>query len=372
MKVVKLGELVSVQTGKLDANASSLDGEYPFFTCAREPLRISDWKYDLDAILVAGNGDLNVKHYNGRFDAYQRTYILSSKDQGLVDTRYLYHFMDTYLETLRAQSIGGIIKYIKLGMLTDAPIPLPPLAEQKRIAAILDQADGLRRKRQHSLDRLSALGQAIFHEMFGDPTSNEMRWPKIGIKDTGIKIADGNYSSKYPTKDDFVEQGVPFIRANNMKAGEISDEDMRYISPQKHAELKKGHLCEGDILLTTRGQIGNVSLVPRRHQNSNINAQIVLLRPDKKSITSEYLFGLFSTQSMKSALEGLQTGVALQQLPVGKLKEVEIIVPPMYSQQQYADKARSLTEMRIQSYTAMVSAEQLFQSLQHRAFRGEL
>ena len=65
MSVVSLGELVSIQTGKLDANATSPDGAYPFFTCAREPLRIADWTNDLDAILVAGNGDLNVKHYRG-------------------------------------------------------------------------------------------------------------------------------------------------------------------------------------------------------------------------------------------------------------------------------------------------------------------
>jgi type I restriction enzyme, S subunit len=117
MRTVALGDLVAIQTGKLDANASSPDGEYPFFTCAHEPLRIANWKYDLDAILIAGNGDLNVKHYKGKFDAYQRTYILSSKTDR-VDTRYLFHFLDKYLDRLREQSIGGIIKYIKLGMLT--------------------------------------------------------------------------------------------------------------------------------------------------------------------------------------------------------------------------------------------------------------
>ena len=70
---VKLGDLTKIKTGKLDANASSEDGQYPFFTCSREPLKISNYSYDCECVLVAGNGDLNVKYYNGKFDAYQRT-----------------------------------------------------------------------------------------------------------------------------------------------------------------------------------------------------------------------------------------------------------------------------------------------------------
>ena len=76
--IVPLGTLVSIRTGKLDANASSKDGKYPFFTCAIEPLRIDSYSYDCECVLVAGNGDLNAKYYNGKFDAYQRTYINES------------------------------------------------------------------------------------------------------------------------------------------------------------------------------------------------------------------------------------------------------------------------------------------------------
>jgi type I restriction enzyme S subunit len=109
--MAKLGDLVRIRTGKLDANANDPEGEYPFFTCAREPLRISKHSYDCECVLVAGNGDLNVKYYSGKFDAYQRTYIIESLKSKVLDTRYLYHFMDIYLEKLRHMSIGGVIKY---------------------------------------------------------------------------------------------------------------------------------------------------------------------------------------------------------------------------------------------------------------------
>lgn len=121
----RFGDLVRIRTGKLDANASSSDGQYPFFTCAVAPLRIDHFAFDAKAVLVAGNGDLNVKYYEGKFNAYQRTYVIESTDEELLDPRFMYAFLDRYVAELRRQSIGGVIKYIKLGYLTEALIHLP-------------------------------------------------------------------------------------------------------------------------------------------------------------------------------------------------------------------------------------------------------
>lgn len=162
----KLGKLVRIRTGKLDANANDPEGKYPFFTCAKEPLQISSYSYDCECVLVAGNGDLNVKYYNGKFDAYQRTYILESLNHEILNVRYLHHFMDTYLENLRHQSIGGVIKYIKLGNLTEAEIPLPLISEQRRIATLLDKADALRAKRRESLAQMDTLFFFLQHQAF--------------------------------------------------------------------------------------------------------------------------------------------------------------------------------------------------------------
>ena len=137
---IKLGDLTRIKTGKLDANASSPDGKYPFFTCSREPLRINSYSYDCECVLVAGNGDLNVKYFNGKFDAYQRTYIIEENGAGKLFMPYLYYFLDGYVEELRKLSIGGVIKYIKLGNLTDALIELPDIQSQRAIVDILTKA----------------------------------------------------------------------------------------------------------------------------------------------------------------------------------------------------------------------------------------
>jgi type I restriction enzyme S subunit len=188
---VRLGDYVRIRTGKLDANASSPDGAYPFFTCSQEPLRISSFSYDCECVLVAGNGDLNVKYYAGKFDAYQRTYIVEALDNTKLNVRYLYCFLARYVERLRAMSIGGVIKYIKLDYLTEAKIPLPRVEEQWRIAEVLDRAEALRAKRRAALAQLDALTQSIFLDLFGDPLANPMGWPRLSLGSLLTNIESG-------------------------------------------------------------------------------------------------------------------------------------------------------------------------------------
>ena len=137
----RLGNLVSIRTGKLDANASSENGEYPFFTCGVDTLKIDKYAFDCEAVLLAGNGDFCVKYYSGKFNAYQRTYVIETLDSTALSVPYLYAWLRQYANELREKAIGGIIKYIKMGDLTEALIPLPSLEEQNRYEAIAQQAD---------------------------------------------------------------------------------------------------------------------------------------------------------------------------------------------------------------------------------------
>lgn len=138
---LRMGSLTKIRTGKLDANAADEDGEYPFFTCAVNTLRINEAAFEAKAVLVAGNGALNVKYYEGKFNAYQRTYVIESKDELTVHPRFLHIFLDLYVSELRKQAIGGVIKYIKLPYLKDAMVELPDLASQRRFAAIVESIE---------------------------------------------------------------------------------------------------------------------------------------------------------------------------------------------------------------------------------------
>lgn len=366
----ELGTLVDIQTGKLDANASSNDGQYPFFTCARKPLKIDNWKYDLDAVLVAGNGDLNVKHYKGKFDAYQRTYILSIPDIQKLNSRYLYYFMDTYLERLREQSIGGIIKYIKLGMLKNAQIPLPPLDEQKRIAAILDQADALRRLRQKSLDKLNTLAQSIFHEMFVEGHSES--WPTTLIDEVVLNVRTGPFGSQL-LHSEFVNKGIAVLGIDNVVSNKFLWAKPRFITSEKYEQLKRYTVQSGDVLITIMGTCGRCAIVPQGIPVAINTKHICCLRPDNEKVLSTFLKAAFLNHPKVLRQLGVEAkGAVMPGLNMGIIKSLNLPLPPLALQQQYADRLVELDLEIEREQRANLKSDELFSSLQQRAFRREL
>ena len=116
--------------------------------------------------MVAGNGDFNTKYYNGKFDAYQRTYIVESKDKTILTVPYIYRFLTQYIDILKEQAIGGVIKYIKLENLTLAPITVPSIDEQNRFIELADAIDKSNNKLKNSLEELELLYKKIVIEAF--------------------------------------------------------------------------------------------------------------------------------------------------------------------------------------------------------------
>lgn len=133
-----LGEVCEIETGRLNANAHEENGLYPFFTTAKEISRINTFKWDTEALLIAGNANVgDIKHYIGRFNAYQRTYVL--KDFKNISVRYLYHYISGYLKPyLEINKNASAMTYIVLSVLKNFQIPLPPLPVQQKIVQILD------------------------------------------------------------------------------------------------------------------------------------------------------------------------------------------------------------------------------------------
>lgn len=168
-----LGDLVTIKTGKLDANAAVEGGKYPFFTCSRDVYAIDTYDFDCEAILLAGNnavGDFNVKHYKGKFNAYQRTYVITVNDQKRVLYRFLYFQMLKSLKKFKAQSVGAGTKFLKLRMIKDLEIALPSLEEQQRVVSTMDslreETERLASIYERKLAALEALKKALLHQAF--------------------------------------------------------------------------------------------------------------------------------------------------------------------------------------------------------------
>ena len=168
-----LGDLVNIKTGKLDANAAVEGGKFPFFTCSRDIFAIDTYAFDCEAILLAGNnavGDFNVKHYNGKFNAYQRTYVITVNEKKRVLYRFLYFQMLKSLKKFKAQSVGAGTKFLKLGMIKELEIELPSLDEQQRIVSTMDavreETQRLARLYERKHAALAALKKSLLHQAF--------------------------------------------------------------------------------------------------------------------------------------------------------------------------------------------------------------
>ena len=179
---VRLGTVATISTGKLDANAAVTDGQFPFFTCSQTPLKIDKYSFDCPAVLLAGNGDFNLKHYTGKFDAYQRTYVI---EPVLLDLRFLYFTMSKYIGELTKNQRGSAIPYLKLGDITDPLIPLPPLPEQSRIVTRVEElmrlCDALEVKGQLQAAQHAQLVSTLLGTLTASTTPEELadHWQRV-------------------------------------------------------------------------------------------------------------------------------------------------------------------------------------------------
>ncbi|OUP58066.1 hypothetical protein B5F14_08395 [Faecalitalea cylindroides] len=356
---IKVGEITKIKTGKLDANAASADGEYPFFTCSKDPLKIDTYSYDCECVLVAGNGDLNVKYYNGKFDAYQRTYIIENNSNGLLYMPYLYYFLEGYIEELRKQSIGGVIKYIKIGNLTEASIELPPIEEQKYIVHLMNISSELIELRKKTIDKLNWLIKARFVEMFGNVPEEE----RVTIAEICKIITDGTHQ---PPK--FTNTGIPFLFVSNIITNEICYDAEKFISEETYTELIKRTPIEiGDILLSTVGSYGHPAIV-KTDRRFCFQRHIAYLKPKSDMVNSEYLRGAILSDNVQRQIDERVKGIAQKTLNLAEIRKIRLPLPPLKLQEQFADFVKQVDKSKLAVQKSLEKTQQLFDSLMQEYF----
>ena len=184
-EIAKLGKIAIIRTGKLDSNAAVIGGRYPFFTCDPNTLSIDVWAYDTEAVLLAGNnasGNYTAKYYKGKFNAYQRTYIIESANEEELNIRYLCYALNQQLRLLKTMSSGSTTKFLTVRMLDNLDIPLFGINIQTQIVNILSAYDDLIENNQKQIKLLEEAAQRLYKEWFVD-----LRFP--GHENT--KIVDG-------------------------------------------------------------------------------------------------------------------------------------------------------------------------------------
>ena len=368
---VKIGDITKIKTGKLDANASSEDGEYPFFTCSKEPLRISTYSYDCECVLVAGNGDLNVKYYNGKFDAYQRTYIIEDNSDGRLFMPYLYYFMEGYVEDLRKQAIGGVIKYIKLGNLTDAMIELPDVEIQKKIVNILSKTKGVLDSRRHQIDMLDNLIKARFVEMFGDARKNPNKYDTVSFIDIVEYMGDIGSNGANKVVVDHLdmkdkEDYAMMVRFTNFTKNDFTDA-VKYVSKEAYDFFKKSQIFGGELIICKIGSAGQNYVMPYLNRPVSLGLNQIMVRI-KDNILMPYLYQYLHTDYGEFLISGCINGAVTKTITKTELKKIPVMLPPMELQREFVAFVEQVDKSKVVVQKAFDETQMLYDSLLQEFF----
>ena len=359
--MARLGDYVRIRTGKLDANASSENGRYPFFTCAVEPLRIDSYSYDCECVLVAGNGDLNVKYYNGKFDAYQRTYIIESIDKSVLSVPYLYFFLDKYVETLRYEAIGGVIKYIKLGNLTEAQIPLLSLEEQAKVVCEIDKVNDLISLRKQQLQKLDELVKARFVELFGGISDSKI-YPYKTVKELTDVISGGTPSREV---NEYWENGtIPWVKTTELQNNVITEID-EYITKAGLDNSSAKLVPAGTILIAMYGQGKTRGMTGYLGVEACTNQACACILPSG-SINQKFLWQYFVLSY--DYLRDMAKGGNQPNLNSNIIKNYPVLYPPIELQNQFATFVKQVDKSKLAIQQSLDRLELLKKALMQKYF----
>lgn len=360
MEKEKLGDYTKIKTGKLDANASIENGLYPFFTCSNHILRINNYEYDCECVLVAGNGDLNVKYYNGKFNAYQRTYIIESENKNILNTKYMYYLIDSKIEQLRKNSIGGVIKYIKLNNLTDLVFEKIKLDEQIAIVKRLDTVKQIIIERKKQINLLDELINSKFIEMFG--TITFPKFIKRKLKDISI-VKTGNTPSR--KIKEYYGDCIEWIKSDNINNDNTYlTKAIEYLS-EKGKE--KGRVAPINSILVTciAGSISCIGNAGINNREVCFNQQINAIIP-KDGLN--YLFMYYQIINNKEYLQSFVNKSMKGMLSKGRMEEIEFIFPSLEMQNKFV-KIVEIVENQKQEYQRnLEKAQELMDTLMNKYF----
>lgn len=325
---------------------------------------------DIVMCTSSGSADLvgkcakSLSNWNGSFGAFCAGIRANPKK---VDASYLYHFLcSPMFRTWTKKSSGANIKNIRISELGEFKLPLPPLEEQKRIAAILDKADAIRRKRQQAIKLADDFLRSVFLEMFGDPVTNPKGWE---VKKLGevAELINGDRSSNYPSGDDLKESGILFLNTKNITDDRIELVDPVFITEEKFNSLSRGKLQREDLVITLRGTLGSCAIFSTTYATGFINAQLMIIRP-KVGITSDFLHSYLTSDQIQDVLQSLGRGAAVPQLTGAQMKDLNVYIPNVELLDKFTKIKNTVSNLKFKCNVA--EKAELFESLSQKAFSG--
>lgn len=288
-------------------------------------------------------------------------------DVDRVSPDYLYYWLRANKKYLQSLGNGATFKEVSKTTVEEVRLPLPCLSEQRRIAAILDKADALRAKRREAIAKLDQLLQSVFLDMFGDPITNPKGWPEARLDAVCSKIIDCPHSTP-----NWSESGVVCLRTSNLGKGDWNWADTRYVTEREYVERsQRGEIEPGDVVLSREGTIGVLAVVGVGMRLC-MGQRLVQLRANVQKATPHFLMNLLLHDLAPERISRLMAGSTSRHLNVKELKGLPVNIPPLSQQQQFSAISEKIQQQKRTLERHCTQSDNLFASLQHRAFSGTL
>jgi type I restriction enzyme, S subunit len=289
-----------------------------------------------------------------------------------LDDRFLLHYLSWPLTYRRVTDMAGPRRSYTAKMFGSIPIPLPPIEEQRRIAAALDATDELRAKRREALAKLDTLTQAIFIDMFvRDAAAFEVSPIGELVASGKNTIRTGPFGSQL-LHEEFTEEGIAVLGIDNAVNNRFVWSQRRFISPEKYEQLKRFTVRPGDVLVTIMGTTGRVAIVPDDIPMAINTKHLCCITLDQAKCLPWYLWAALRFHPSVRRQLGATHGAVMPGLNMGKIKQAELPVPPLHLQEQFVQRLNAVERQSSVSAASQDELSLLFASLQQRAFRGEL
>ena len=303
------------------------NGIYPFFTCNENPYKINTYAFDMEAILISGNGSQvgHINFYKGKFNAYQRTYILGNFVNQIL-SKFVYYYLKSELRNyIITNSKKGSVPYITLPMLEKFQIPLPPISVQQEIVRILDKFTTLETELETELDCRKRQYEYYRNHLltFGD----EVEWKALGeVVKTTKNIKWQNNENAY----DYIDLTSVCRETGNVL------ETLKIKADNAPSRAQKMVQLDDVIFATTRPSQMRIALIPKKFDGQIASTGYCVLRADKVNVLPKWIFFTLSTTEFKKFVAENQSGTAYPAISDSKLKEFKIPLPPLSEQQRIA------------------------------------
>ena len=386
MKICKLSDIARFTTGKLNSNAATMKGRYPFFTCAPKPLTIDTYAYDTKAVILAGNnaeGNFHIQYYEGKFNAYQRTYIIETNDETIVDIRYLYYALKICLLHFKQISQGTATKFLTAKILNAFELPIPRIEEQQKIAFLLAEIDEKIKTNEIINNNLEQQAQALFKSWFVEfePFNGTMPsdWEIVPLE----KIADFQNGYAFKSKELLNEPSPDcyqvFKQGHIARGGGFIPDGTKSWYPRSIAsKLEKFVLKKGDILMAMTDMkdnvaiLGNTAVMPLDNEYI-VNQRVGHLRANGyKGVTYPFIYLLTnSTDFLVDLRSRANSGVQVN-LSSSEIKASQTVLPSEEVNNAFSEITLPMFEIIINNQLENQQLAQLRDTLLPKLMSGEL